>query len=107
MLLSLDLPAATLPHDPHETHPSKHARHDSEMFWLWPVMARVQPESGMNVYTGSDFLHPIQFCFSKKARTILCKTDPDLICMAWSGFGPTHHQESLGPIFGRMQQACY
>ena len=45
--------------------------------------------------------------FPKKARTILCKTDPDLIWMAWSGFGPTHHQESLGPILGRTQQACY
>ena len=28
--------------------------------------------------------------FPKKARIILCKTDPDPIWMAWSGFGQTH-----------------
>ena len=52
--------------------------------------------------------------FSKKARIILCKTDPDPIWMAWSGFGQTHlvwkqaHvQESSGPVSGRTQLARY
>ena len=54
--------------------------------------------------------------FPKKARNILCKTDPDpdLIWMAWSGIGPRHLvqkqagvQESLGPVSCRMPPACY
>ena len=52
--------------------------------------------------------------FPKKAWIILCKTDPDLIWMAWSGFGQTHLvwkqagvQESLGPGSGRTQPARY
>ena len=52
--------------------------------------------------------------FPKKAWIILCKTDPDLIWMAWSGFGQMHLvwkqagvQESSGPVSGRMQLAHY
>ena len=50
----------------------------------------------------------------KKAWTILGKTDPDPIWMAWSGFGQTHLvqkqagvQESSGPVSGRTQPARY
>ena len=52
--------------------------------------------------------------FPKKAWIILCKTTPDPIWMAWSGFGQTHLvwkqagvQESSGPVSGRMQLARY
>ena len=52
--------------------------------------------------------------FPKKAWTILCKTDPDPIWVAWSGFGQTHLfqkqaglQESLGPVSDRKQPARY
>ena len=80
------------------SHSNKHAGSDPEAFLLRPVMAvtaRVQPKSGWTVYAGSDFPHPFQlrFFFSpppKKSWLILCKTDPDLIWMAWSGFGETH-----------------
>ena len=54
------------------------------------------------------------FVFSKKAWIILRKTDPDLMWMAWPGFGQTHQvwkqgdvQESSGPVSGRTQSARY
>ena len=44
----------------------------------------------------------------------MCKTDPDPIWVAWSGFGQTHLvwkqadvQESSGPVSGRTQPARY
>ena len=50
--------------------------------------------------------------FPKKAWIIFCKTNPDPIWMAWSGFGQTRLvwkqagvQESYGPVSGRMQPA--
>ena len=74
----------------------------------------MQPESGRTVYAESDFPHPFQLRFSKEGMVILCKTDPDLIWMAWSGFGQTHLvwkqadvYKSLGPVSGRTQPACY
>ena len=52
--------------------------------------------------------------FPKKEWIILCKTDPDLIWMAWSGSGQTHLvwkqagvQESSGQVSGRTQPARY
>ena len=74
--------------------PSKHARPDSEAFWLWSVKtitAGVQPGSGRIVSAGSDFPHPIRFhILSKKA---------------WPGFRQTCPvrkqtgvQESSGPV---------
>ena len=50
-------------------NPSKRARFDSEVFWLWPVtaiIASVWPESGWVVCVGSDFLHPIQLHSSEE-----------------------------------------
>ena len=47
-------------------HPSKHARSNLEAFWLRPVMASMQPESGHIIYAGSDFLHPVWFLPSKE-----------------------------------------
>ena len=58
----------------------------------------------------------IQFgsVFPKKAWIIVCKTDPDPIWMAWSGFGQMRlvlkragMQESSGLVSGRMQPAWY
>ena len=50
--------------------------------------------------------------FSKKAWLILCRTSPDPIWMAWSGFGQRRLvwkqagvQESYGPVSGRMHPA--
>ena len=52
--------------------------------------------------------------FPKKTWVILCRTDPDPIWMAWSGFGQMHLvwkqanvQESSGPVSGRTQPARY
>ena len=64
---------------------------------LWPlrpvmaITASVQPESGWIVYM-PDPTSRIRFSsvFTKKAWITLCKTDPDPIWMAWSGFGQTH-----------------
>ena len=49
-----------------------------------------------------------------KACIILCKTDPEPIWMACSGFGQTHLvwkqagvQEPSGPVCGRTQPARY
>lgn len=50
-------------------NPRKHARFDSEVFWLWTVtaiIASLQPESGWVVCVGSDFLHPIQLHSSEE-----------------------------------------
>lgn len=44
-------------------YPSKHAGSNLETFL---VMASVQPESGRDVYAGSDFPHLIRFHSSKK-----------------------------------------
>ena len=56
-------------------------------------MASMQLESGWIVYAGSDFQHPVQF-FSEEGpdhiNFLLCKTGPDPIWMAWSGFSQTH-----------------
>ena len=97
-------------------NPNKHARSNSEAFrfgQLWPlrpvmaITASVQPEL--------DFPHPVRFrIFAKKARITLCKTDPDPIWMAWSGFGQTHLvqkqagvEESSGPVSSRTQPEYY
>ena len=47
--------------------PSNHAGSDPETFWLQPVTGSVQPELGWIIHTGSEFLHPFQFCFSKES----------------------------------------
>ena len=69
--------------------------------------ARIGPESICRIRL------PVSV-FPKKAWIILCKTDPDPIWMAWSGFSQTYLfqkqaglQESSGPVFGRKQPACY
>ena len=52
--------------------------------------------------------------FFPQTMTLLCKTDPGPIWMAWSGFDQTHQilkqagvRESSGPVSGRTQQARY
>ena len=57
---------------------------------LWPL----RPACSQN-WAGWYMLDPISrirfsSVFSKKAWIISCKTDPDPIWMAWSGFGQTH-----------------
>ena len=78
---------------------------------LWPACSQNRPESYL-----PDPTFRIRFSsvFPKKATIILRKTDPDLIWMAWLGFGQTHLfwklasvQESLGPVSGRTQPARY
>ena len=52
---------------------------DSEAFWLQPVMAilaSVQPELGLTIYTGSNFPHPIQFRFSKEGLDHIVQNQP-------------------------------
>lgn len=84
--------------------PSKHAGSAPQVFWLWPAPSQnmatsYMPDPTCGIRLGSFFL--------KKARIKLCKTGPDPIRVAWSGFGPTHLvvkqagvQESTGPVLG-------
>ena len=70
--------------------PHKRAHSDLEAFWLWPL----QPAYSQN-WAGSyvlDLTSHIQYCsiLPKKARLILCKTDPNPIWMAWSHFDQMH-----------------
>ena len=104
----------------HKTVSSKHARWDQirkhfSYGQLWPL----RPAGSQN-RAGSYIPDPTsRIWFSSvlpKAWIIklLCKTDPDLIWMAWSGFGQRHLvwkqagvPESSGPVSGRMQPARY
>ena len=56
------------------------------------ITASVQPEFGPDSKIMQDPTSHIRFSsvFPKKAWIRLCKTDPDLIWMAWSGFDQTH-----------------
>ena len=90
--------------------PSKHARSDSEAFWLWPVtaiMASMQPE--LNHMLDPSSCIRFQFHSSKERPGLycifVCKTSLDPIWMACSDFGQTHLlrkqasvQESSGPV---------
>ena len=82
---------------------------------LWPLRPACNSQNRAGSYM-PDPTSCIRFSsvFPKKAWAILCKTDPDPIWMAWSGFGYTHLvrkragvQESSGPVSGRTQPACY
>ena len=55
------------------------------------ITASVQPKSSQIVYAGSDFPHPIRFCFSQTVWFILCKTslDPIWFWLTVLGFGQT------------------
>ena len=83
---------------------------------LWPLRPAVQPEPSRMTYPGSTFpaSDSLPF-FQKKAWTIMCKTDPDPIWMAWSGFGQTHlvqkqaglQESSADPVSGKPQPSRY
>ena len=117
--------------------PSKHARSDLEVFWLWPVFSQnragsVMPDVTSCIQSGS--------IIPPKAWTILCKTSLDPIWMACLYFGQMHlvrkqasvqessglvlaernrhatsfptfrlklHTSTDGPGSGRTQPACY
>ena len=75
-----------------------------QLWPLWPACHMPDPTSRIHFSS----------IFPKKARVILCKTDPVPIWMVWSGFGQTCSvwkqaggQESLGLVSGRMQSAHY
>ena len=96
---------------------SEHAGPDSEAFWLRPVMAitaSVQPVSGRIVYMpGPNSRIRFGSVFPKKALIVLCKTDPALTWMAWSGFGRTRLvrkqagvQESSGPVLAECNRTA-
>ena len=97
--------------------PSKHAGSDPEAFWLWPVMAivaSVQPELGRYYMLDPTSCIHFSSVFPLEAWIILCRTNPDPIWMACSGFGQTHLvwkqtgvPESMGPVSGRTQPARY
>ena len=74
------------------------------------IMASVQPESGQ-ISLDPTFCIQFSSVLSKKAWTKLCKTSPDLIWMAWSGFGPlnlvqkqTSVQESSGLLLAKASK---
>ena len=58
-----------------------------QLWPLWPACSQNRAESYMPDPTSRI---RFSFIFPKKARIILCKTDPDPNWMAWSGFGQTH-----------------
>ena len=52
---------------------------------------------------------PLGFVLSKKAWTTLCKTSPDPIWMAWSGFGqmdPVQQQAGVQQSSGLVLAEC-
>ena len=55
---------------------------------FWPVCSQNQPGLYMPGLISCILLS--SSVFPKKARAILCKTNPDPIWTAWSGFGQTH-----------------
>ena len=59
----------------------------SQLWSLQSVCRQVQTRSYMPDLTSCVCFG---FVLRKKAYIILCKTSPDLIWMAWSGFGQTH-----------------
>ena len=66
---------------------SKKAASDSKVFRLRPVCS--QNRAGSYI---PDLISHIRFgsVLPKKARIVLCKTDPDPVWKAWSGFGQMH-----------------
>ena len=92
--------------------PSKHAsliQKHSGYGHLRPVCSQNRPGSYIYMSDPTSCIR-CSSVFPKKARIRLCKTDPDPIWMALSGFGQTHLvwkqagvQESLGLVSGRMQ----
>ena len=97
--------------------PSKHARLDPEAFLLWPLTASVQSESAwiiyIYIYVRSNFLHPLQFRFSKEGKDQIVQNWPrsnlDGLVRVWpntSGLeanwcagiiGPGFWQNATGP----------
>ena len=60
-----------------QNQPGKHAGSDPEAFWLWSVMASMQPESARIVHNARfDFLHPFQFHFSKEGMDHIVQNRP-------------------------------
>ena len=83
----------------------------SQLWLLWPACGLNRAGLYMPDRTSRIWFSSI---FPKKAGIILCKTNLDLIWVAWSGFGQTHLvwkkasvQESPGPVSGRMKMARY
>ena len=82
---------------------------------LWPLRpACSRNRAGSYMPDPTSRIH-FSSVFPKKAWSVqLCKTDPDPIWTAWSGFGQRHLvwklagvQESSDPVSGRTQPACY
>ena len=78
---------------------------------MWPACSKNWAGSNMPDLTSCIWFSSV---FPKKAWIILCKTNLDLIWMAWSGFGQMHLvwkqagvNESYGPVLGRTQPAHY
>ena len=92
--------------------PSKHARSDSEAFWLWPVMAitaSMQPESGWIRLPASNSVQFFQkrpgSCHAKPAQIRSGWPGHVLAKHIWSGSKPVHwawfwpNANGLIPIF--------
>ena len=82
--------------------------------YLWPLQSACSLNQAWSYVPDPTFRISFSSLFPKKAWIILYKSDPDLIWMAWSGFGQTHLvwkragvQESSGPVSGRTQLAWY
>ena len=82
--------------------------------YLWPLQSACSQNRAWSYEPDLTFRISFSSLFPKTTWIILYKTDPDLIWMAWSGFGQTHLvwkwagvQESLGLVSGRTQPARY
>ena len=97
--------------------PSKHARFDSEAFWLHLVMAgtaSMQPEWGHITYARSNFPHLIQLCSSKEGPDHIVKNQTisnlDGLVRVWpnaSGPEASWCARIIWPGSGRMEPAHY
>jgi len=96
---------------------SKHARSNSEVFWLQSVIAitaSMQPESGWIIYAGSNFLHLIQFHSAKEGLCHSVQNQPgsnlDGLVKFWpnaSGPEASWCARIIRPWYDRMQLAHY
>ena len=98
-------------------HASKHARSDSEAFWLRPVMAiiaNVEQESARIRHARSGFPHPIWFHSSEEGPDDTVqnwsRSDPDGLVRFWPNVsGPEARPCAIiiRPGSGRRRPACH
>ena len=88
-------------------HSTSYARSDLEAFRLRQACSQNRAESYN--YAGSDFPPPIRFRSAKEDPGHACKTGPNPIWTAWSGFSQTHpvrKQVGVQGAYGSVPAEC-